>query len=1505
MSRPVDEKIAKLTLDNADFKRKTTESIGIFAKLQAKFTGAKNLNLDASTKSVAQLGAEANKVSLRSLMEGAGQVGSRFSAMGAIATGALMKIGATAVSVGANLIQSMTVAPIMDGYRQYENKMNYVMSLQSALGKDAKGAINGALQDLNKYALTTRYSVEDMNANLAQFVNAGVSLEDATVAIKGWGNQAAAAGASTQGFSASLQFGVSQALAMGKMTTQNWMSIENANMATQKFKDTLVENGKAMGKNVDLTNGFRESLSQGWLTNDVFIKSMQDMANDKSLIEMASQFHSFGEVSEAVGEGVSTAWSNFFETLMGDVDEVTPLWTKFGNAIGDVTTALPNALTKIAAEFVHFGGRGEMIKTVTNSLKGLAKIGETVKQAFFEIFPPKTAAELGMIAKNIGTLSEKFIMSGKTANQVKTIFKGVFSIFDSGIRIAKALGKGILDTFPKGVGRGALDFAEDIAKLLLKFNDGLKQGNAFKKAIEQIGQAAGSVAKVIWNAAGSVTGFIKELGKGVMDIGNKLAPAFDKIKGMFKNFLDSFSGQDLANVGIIGGLFIAIKKLDGVKDMFGGFLDSFSGLFGSIKDGIENLGGLKDVLEDLQTAVKSKTLMNIAMAIALLAGSLKLISTIPAEEIFKSLETMGVMMAALVGSLKVLSKFDMSGMSVFKSTGMLVALGIAVLELSTALKVLSKIKPEELGRGMLALVGVVTTLTVSMGALNKLGGKMGSSSLQMIALAGAVVILTQAVKQLAKIDSEGLVKGISAVGAILLELAVFLKIVNKTKFNMGSALGIVAISGAILVMVKGIQQIAAMPVNTIVKGLATIGAILLEIAAFVKLTGGSKTMAASVGMVLVAGAINMLVDPIQELGSMSLEELAKGLGAMGIALLEVVGAMALANGSMAGAAAIIVVAGAVKVFVPPFERLAKLKMEEIGKGLLALAGAFAVIGVAGLLITPIAPQLMIFSAALVAVGVALGGIGLAISAFTFALSTLASLGVDGISRVVDALGRLLDGLTGLIPKMVDFGVTAVVSFAGGLAEAVPSLVNSGMEIIVGVLEGIGQNIYQLVDAAINLVVEFANAIGDNAQPALDAATNMVIDIVNGIADTLREHQGELAAAMMNITEAMLEAMVTGLQAILTTMFGWIPGFEDTASKLGDGAREKLRETFDTARISQIGKDGGQAFADGAGSKAGQGAAAGDKVGTDTRNAAKKRMDEMSGVGSAGGQGFANGINGKSGTSRNAGNNLGANGKAGAKGQADQLNGVGASGGQGFANGLGGKAGASQAAGARVGQSGKHATEGADFGGAGRSMGNNFATGLGSQEGAAGASGSRLSNAAKTNARTDLSGEGNNAGSGFAAGISSWVDRVGNAAASLASRAKSAVAKILDSHSPSREMRKLGRYGGQGFQLGFTDETQNVEASATYMARSALDAVNTVTDMLQAKLDATNILRPVIKPTLDMSDVTLPDWSTTLGMGASANGGSLPPINITVNATSSDPEAIARSVERVIVRSVQS
>ncbi len=43
--------------------------------------------------------------------------------------------------------------------------------------------------------------------------------------LKGFGNLAASAGANTQQFASALQFGVQQALQMGYMNRQNWMSL--------------------------------------------------------------------------------------------------------------------------------------------------------------------------------------------------------------------------------------------------------------------------------------------------------------------------------------------------------------------------------------------------------------------------------------------------------------------------------------------------------------------------------------------------------------------------------------------------------------------------------------------------------------------------------------------------------------------------------------------------------------------------------------------------------------------------------------------------------------------------------------------------------------------------------------------------------------------------------------------------------------------------------------------------------------------------------------------------------------------------------------------------------------------------------------------------------------------------------------------------------------------------------------------------------------------------------
>ena len=201
-------------------------------------------------------------------------------ALGNIAANAAMAGLAIAKNIGGNILHS--IMPLKAGFGQFEEKINSVNMLVAALGKSEMGNITNSLDELQKYAETTKYSVKQMHGSLAQFVNAGVGLNDATTALKGWGNLAASAGATTDGFNRSLQFGVQQALQMGMMNTQNWMSVENAGMATKRFKDILVQTAQALGQNVDMSEGFRASLKDVSLTNEVLIKSLEQLANDET-----------------------------------------------------------------------------------------------------------------------------------------------------------------------------------------------------------------------------------------------------------------------------------------------------------------------------------------------------------------------------------------------------------------------------------------------------------------------------------------------------------------------------------------------------------------------------------------------------------------------------------------------------------------------------------------------------------------------------------------------------------------------------------------------------------------------------------------------------------------------------------------------------------------------------------------------------------------------------------------------------------------------------------------------------------------------------------------------------------------------------------------------------------------------------------------------------------------------------------------------------------------------
>lgn len=124
------------------------------------------------------------------------------------------------------------------------------------------------------------------------------------------------------------------------------------------------------------------------------------------------------------------------------------------------------------------------------------------------------------------------------------------------------------------------------------------------------------------------------------------------------------------------------------------------------------------------------------------------------------------------------------------------------------------------------------------------------------------------------------------------------------------------------------------------------------------------------------------------------------------------------------------------------------------------------------------------------------------------------------------------------------------------------------------------------------------------------------------------------------------------------------------------------------------------------------------------------------------------------------------------------------------------------------------------------QGNQFATGVGSTSRDANAKGQEISRSANDGAGTyDGSGPGSDFGAGFVGGIASWISSAAERAAELASSAYHAARRFLDEHSPSRKMRQVGKYFGQGFALGIEDEEKTVIRSSENISKMALESMN--------------------------------------------------------------------------------
>ena len=873
---------------------------------------------------------------------------------------------------------------------------------------------------------------------------------------------------------------------------------------------------------------------------------------------------------------------------------------------------------------MNLGGRDSIVKTITNLFEAGMQLSKIAKDAFRDIFPPVTAQQLLNMVDAIKDFTASLKLSEKMAGKVKTIFKGVFSVFSSLWEITKSLGSAMLDILPEGLvntlGGGFVDILVSAAEALLKFNESLKEGNVITKSLSGIGTFLGNMVTGIVSMFGSIRQFLFGSAESLSGVGETVSGVISSILKSIGEFLGGFTAVDLLNTGLVGVLALAVDKVSKMSGPVKDLLESITGMFKGAGGGFGAkgfFGTLGETLSSFTDSVKSVSLMAIAVAVGTLAVSLKLLEGIDVEDIVKGISALGVILAGLTTSLGIVSKMDLG---IFKSASIattFIAMAGSIFVIAGALKLLASINQDDMSTGLKGLVTIVATMTASMALLSKVDGKGSGGSMQIVAMAGSLLVIAQAVKTLSGIDEDGLTRGVLALTGIVAAMAGFVLLTEGTKMKAGTSTALVAMAVSIKILVSAMTDIAEIPTEQLKKSLITMGILLGEVALFSNLMSGVK-VSGSIGMIAAATALNMLVRPLEKFASMDGDSLGKGLITIAAGLGIMVLAMHGANGAIVGAGAMVVMAAALNLMVIPIKALSSLDIGQVGVAMLALAGTIAIMATAALLLTPALPAMLGLAGtvALIGAGVGLAAAGLAM------------------------LATGLVALSGAAPQVVKALEEIIVGIAEGLTNAAPAAVEAVFTIIHSLLKAFRDYIPEFVTIAIDLIVRLAQALGEGLPDLLTAAVDLIVNLINGMADTVRTQGPELISAIFNLLGSILELVVVAMVQLVDTILGWIPGVSDAANKIGDSAIQGIRDRFGTG---EVGAEGAQGFADGISGVSAHGA------GTGLAEGAASGMAEpdTEGVGSDKGDEFVRGVSSQELNANYAGRSVSQRGRAGA------------------------------------------------------------------------------------------------------------------------------------------------------------------------------------------------------------------------------------------------------------------
>lgn len=1290
MSVAVDDRIVRFSVDDSSLVKKGPSVVNMLGKMKEA------LNFSHSAKGLQDIEKAAKKINWESMASGAEVFTGKISALSIMGITTIQRYTNQALQAVENFAKELTTRPIFAGFSEYEIKMD---AIQTILTNTAKAGttlddVNRVLGDLNQYADLTIYNFAEMTRNIGTFTAAGIGLDDAAAAIKGLSNVAAASGVNSTK-AANAMYQLSQGMAAGSIRLTDWMSLESANMNSQLFQDSLIETARVHGISIDKMikkNGsFRLSLQEGWLTSDIMAETLQKFTGDltdeqlraigyteeqiasiqetaKRAVAAATEVKTVTQLIDTMKESVQSGWATSWEYIIGDKEQATETLTRIKDAFDAMIAPSTEARNNALKIWNELGGREAAIEGFVNIFTGIKTVIDSIMGVVDNIMPDIDGYDLIAFSKGFEQVTRVFKMSGDTAVDLektldglgvvlKFVGRGVMTVLSPLKTLGNALGGmlksllgftavlgGWLSGFDKAVDRsrylsesvgsiyegfklmfgafksayipsisfdldlrfeGVQNMIKSASNALSTFRTNLDNGvQEFKTSAKNTASnAAAAMLSGVSAVVKWIEGALNSVGNGLAAIGSGIKAVGDGIFGFVRGTTDSFHRlvnafseawsidaiRDITLSAILLGIGKGIKKgFEGMKKVITGFgdilkaaIDTFGSVSGAIEAVSDAISTVGDSIKSFNKSIKAKTLLTMAAAIAILAGSMVLLSYVNPDNFILSFAAVTAFLTELTIVMQALDQLDGTGIGA--ATIGLVLLSSAVAIMAAAVSSISKnITNDNVLAILGSLVAIVIGLVASAVTLSKYvsnPGQLIATSIGLIVLATAFKTIAKAIEAFGSLDPTTLENGLKGLGAMLAEVALFIRVAKLDQLKQGKKV-IAEIAIALLIMVGAVAILGNMQVDKLIVGLASVAALLVSMGIAVALMKNANMSKVGPTVLAMALALNMLLIPIAALGSMDTNKLTQGLAAMGVIILGLtvaLVALGAANkyiGSFTGVAvALIALSVALNLLIAPIVILGSIPLEVLKVGLIAIASAMGILIVSAVLLAPLTVSLVAVAGALALLGISVLGIGSGLSALAGAFLKLAGVTALGASAVVAALTTIISGLVLLIPeilaKLGEGIVSMIVAIATAIVDNAVILLDKLGILLDKILQWLTQHAPALFDTAVVLVLQLLltiiRAIDEYAPLLVDALVSMVINVINSFANAIRDNAYKILAAIRNLLSAIIEFILT----VVAELLRLIPGIGDDLADTVLGFREDVREFLAPESMEEI------------------------------------------------------------------------------------------------------------------------------------------------------------------------------------------------------------------------------------------------------------------------------------------------------------------------------------------------